>query len=237
MAKSKKTFRKRIFRRRKFHKKITNKQTAGFMGNGQALLTINKGLGFPLRFRTKLRYVERTAITSTSGVLAIQNYRANGCYDPNAALAGHQPMYFDQLTTVYNYFKVIGSKITVELVPQGTSIQTPVYLALWTDEDGNYTGSFSQAIELGLLRNYVVIGGNARNTRSRLTYNWSLKKTFKDIYNASSVTGSGAADPAQQTYYMIGFQPVDSSTTTSYSMLVTIDYIVDFFELRDVGQS
>lgn len=219
-------------------KKITNQQTKGFQGNGQALLTINKGLGFPLRMRTKLRYVETGALTTgATGIMSIHSFRANGLYDPNHTNAGHQPMYYDQYMAVYNHWKVLGSKITVEIIPAGTSTQVPIHAALWVDDDFAYNGTFGQALELGVLKNYLLIGGQSKNTKQRLTNTWSLKKYFKDKYNAAQVTGNITSDPTEQSAYMLGFQAVDGVSEPNYNMIVTIDYIVDFFELKDTSQS
>lgn len=233
---TRRTRRRRTYRRR--YRKPTSRQTKGFMGNGQALLTINKGLGFPLRMRTKLRYVETSALTTGAvGVMSINSFRANGLYDPNNSGAGHQPMYYDQYMAVYNHWKVIGSRITIEICPATTAVQVPVHCALWVDDDFAFNGTFGSALELGVLKNYLMIGGQSKNTRQRLTQTWSLKKYFKDKYDSAAVCGSITSDPAEQSAFMLGFQAVDGVSMPQYSMVVTIDYIVDFFELKDTAQS
>lgn len=230
--------RKRAARTRRVRARLTNKQRAGFQGNGQALLTINKGLGFPLRMRTKLRYVETQQITpAATGLMSTTCFKCNGLTDPNSQIGGHQPMYFDQFMTVYNHYKVIGSKITVDFIPTDDDIQMPVKIALWVNDDATFNYSWAAALELGLIKNYLQIGGQSANNRTRLTNTWSLKRFFKDKYNTTQVTGSATSDPGEVSQYMIGFQAVDEVSMPVYNIVVTIDYIVDFFELADVAQS
>ena len=54
-------------------------------------------LAFAQRQRTTLRYVERQDfnVSSIDQIITVR-FLANGMYDPNTALGGHQPRGFDQ---------------------------------------------------------------------------------------------------------------------------------------------
>lgn len=50
-----------------------------------------------------------------------KTYRANGLFDPDAALGGHQPSGFDFWSGKYRNYVVLGSKITIRPLGQGSS--------------------------------------------------------------------------------------------------------------------
>ena len=50
------------------------------------------------------------------------------CADPNHTGVGHQPLYFDQLMTIYNHYIVIGAKITVKFTAYPATIPVNVCL-------------------------------------------------------------------------------------------------------------
>ena len=84
--------------------------------------------GFPDTLQTTLRYQETLSLSSSSGALFGYVYNLNGLYDPNHTGTGHQPLYFDQLMTIYNHYIVIGAKITVKFTAYPASIPVNVCL-------------------------------------------------------------------------------------------------------------
>ncbi|QGQ63634.1 capsid protein [Chicken circovirus 5] len=65
----------------------------------------------------RLTYCDNVTLDPGANVVAGRVFRANGLFDPDVALGGHQPYGFDQLMSIYNRFVVLGSKITVTAVP------------------------------------------------------------------------------------------------------------------------
>lgn len=235
----KKRFQYRRKGRRRYRRKRRADQTRqGYMGTGSALLTVNKGLGFPLRFRTKLRYVESFQLKPLpTGIMSTYVFTCNDIFDPNHTTTGHQPFYYDQITLIYNNWKVLGSKISLDIIPNGTAVQAPIRTACWIDDDGTYNYTFVNALEHGRLKNFRQTGGQVQSKPGRLTNTWSLKKQFKDKYTAAQVCGSQTTSPNLRQFYMIGFEAVDQTSEPSYQCVATIDYIVDFFNLNDLPSS
>lgn len=134
----------------------------GLMGNQPMQLVIHKGLGFPVRFRTKMRYNELVSIASVGGSLSAYTFVANGLFDPNNTGTGHQPMYFDQAMLIYNHYKVIGSKINVKIAgPSNASTPTAnTQIAVIVTDDNTLSGvtSFSQIVEWGQLNAFKLYG-------------------------------------------------------------------------------
>lgn len=218
--------------------KVTSKTTKGFNGNGLSLLTINKGLGFPLRFRTKLRYVESLVFQPlTTGIMNTYAFACNDLYDPNHTATGHQPFYYDQLSLVYNSWKVIGSKINVTISPMGTAVLNPVKFTVFVDDDGTYNYSFTNLLEHGRLTNFLETGGHTKAISNRVTKKWSLKKQFKDKYMGQSVCGSQTVSPVTRQFFILAIQALNQTAEPQYHVTVVIDYIADFFNQNDLPSS
>jgi len=77
--------------------------------------------GFPDRMKTKLQYQDVVQLSASAGSPAIWQFRMNSLYDPDLTGTGHQPQWFDQLSAVYNNYKVLGSKITCTFIPNNIS--------------------------------------------------------------------------------------------------------------------
>nr|AGA18419.1 hypothetical protein [uncultured marine virus] len=81
--------------------------------NRQLTVPRNK-IGFAQSFRTKLRYVtKKDMVVGSIDTVEFEKFRANGMYDPEVSLGGHQPRGFDQAMALYGVFTVLGSKISV----------------------------------------------------------------------------------------------------------------------------
>lgn len=234
---AKKTYKKRQYRRKTTVKNAGNGR--GFLGNTPKSLVIHNGLGFPARFRTKLRYTDTVSMSVVAGALKEYAYNCNGLFDPNRSGVGHQPMFFDQYMTIYNKYKVIGSKINVKIF-QGTAAIPEIQCILIVNDDNTVAPAvdINQLIEWGLLNSTKMLGGYYGPTiPQQMNSRWSLRRYFKDKYFDDSLIGSASANPTDESCYIIAFQALDRSSNVNLSFQVTVDYIVDFFELKDVAQS
>jgi len=72
---------------------------------------VSLGLGFPKIVKMTHRYSETIRMVSSAGVPQFQRFRANGMYDPNQTAGGHQPLFYDQMSVLYNHWKVIGARL------------------------------------------------------------------------------------------------------------------------------
>lgn len=77
--------------------------------------------GFPDRIRTKLQYQDVIQLSASAGSPGIWQFRMNSLQDPDYTGVGHQPQWYDQLSAVYSYYRVIGSKITCTFIPNNIS--------------------------------------------------------------------------------------------------------------------
>jgi len=193
--------------------------------------------GMPKTRRAILRYTEHlTSMTSTTGTLASYVFRANGLYDPNYTSTGHQPMGFDQWSALYNHYVVLGSKMTVKVLPQETNVSPCIIGTFLTDGTAvPYTtpGSFIEA-KRGPYRLF-----KATDRVVSLVQKYSSKKQFNVVDVKDNMDRLGAnvgADPTEEAMFNIWFFTMDLSTA-SLNLFVTIDYIVEFSEPKDMTTS
>lgn len=92
----------------------------------------------PLRFYTKLKYAfTGQQLALTAGTINRQTWAANGLFDPDISGTGHQPYYYDQLSTMYGSYRVYGVKIQIWAQATTSASQRPIYLTLWAQPSGD----------------------------------------------------------------------------------------------------
>jgi len=78
----------------------------------------------PDRLYVKLVYREQLTWAQASGNLGVQVYRGNSLFDPDLSGTGGQPMGFDQWTGFYASYTVLGSKIEVDSMMNGGTMDS-----------------------------------------------------------------------------------------------------------------
>lgn len=196
---------------------------------------VNLGMSIPDKVTITHKYRELVQLTTAAGGMGRYTFSANGMYDPNITGTGHQPMYFDQLSGLYNHYVVIGSKIKVRLVPYNQS-QPALQFALFLNDDTTLTPT--------------TVDGVAEQTKavSRLypatqaypasvTCKFSARKVFgPSIMANTALQGSNSANPAEQQFFDLVYS-VPTATGMSWWAECEIDYIAIWSERKDVGQS
>lgn len=205
--------------------------------------------GFPARKLVKLRYATRLNLDPPlNGVPVHNGYLANGMFDPNTAIGGHQPMGFDQWMTVYNHFTVLGSRITVQYVPNTTTVIAPIAFGVMLVDDNTMpyttTDALHQIMESKHGGRFLRLGANNNSATSyglRVTRNFSAKKFFgtKAIIGEDTYRGTVAGDPAETANFLVwACNPTTAGNDPpSCSFLVTIDYIAMLTERKELPQS
>jgi len=194
------------------------------------------GLGFPKRMVMTHRYTEQVPVTSTLGVIGKYQFSCNGMFDPNITGTGHQPMYFDQMSALYNHYTVIGSKLKITVSPSVTN-EDGFYTGCYLDDDtttSNITDitAVSEATS-GKIRMF------SPNAQVPHVYNrkWSAKKTFGgSVLGNDNLQGTPAGNPSEQTYYTFAIQSFGADTTFA-TLLVEYTFIAVWEELKQVAQS
>lgn len=193
------------------------------------------GQGFPKKLMSTHKYREIFTLTATAGVFTTYQFSCNGMYDPNITGTGHQPMYFDQMTPLYDHYCVIGSKMKWKLIP-ATSNSAAGYVSCYIEDNASVNAANTTGIaELPTGQSKQICPLVSRPTT--LTQKWSAKKYFgKNPLANTDLQGTSAGNPNEQSYFTVAIEGT-AATTVSYSIEVEIEYIAIWKELRDVPSS
>lgn len=198
------------------------------------------GTGLPQKVMVKHKYVTTYATTIGSGLTptyVVMN--ANGMYDPEVALGGHQPMYFDQYAGLYNHYTVIGSRVKFTISNGDTQESQYSYsLVAYRDDDGNPPSSATMEglAEQTQGNRLVTIPGGANNIYSS-SLSFSAKKTFGgSILGNPNLRGSATSNPTEGQYFVLALR---AGVGTGANVVITahIEYVAIWTELKDVAQS
>lgn len=193
--------------------------------------------GFPKMLKFTHRYADVFSITSTTGVRAVQQFACNGLYDPDLTNAGHQPLYFDQLTPIYDHYCVIGSKIKCKLIPNSATAGVSFCATLFVNDDGTVTPTALSGIIEQDTGKSVITGGVSPN-EVNLTSKWSARKYFgKNVLSNTDLQGTSTTNPNELSYYSLIIQAVDLASTVTCACIFEIEYIAIWKELKDIAQS
>lgn len=197
------------------------------------------GLGFPKKVTVTHKYNETVIIpTGTLGTMSTYNFTCNGMYDPNASSTGHQPMYFDQLSALYDHYTVIGSKITVTFSNQ-TGVDgnnRPCTVGILITDDGVITGNVNTLKENGYAKWKWT--GSLGYEKAIVTNKWSAKKTFGgSILGNDNLQGTPSVNPTELSYFTLFVDSSQSAIASSVVADVTITYIAVWDELKEVASS
>ena len=197
--------------------------------------------GLPRQKVVKLRYSQYGTLTNPgTGALVYQKFIANGIYDPDLTGTGHQPMGYDQMVLQYNHYIVLGSKITVQIIPPQDSSGYACVCGIYLSDDTtlpytNYTGFIES--QKGT---YKLMNGATTREQS-ITSKFSAKGFFAvtDVKDNVDRFGQTVGDnPSEQAIFNLWYQAMDGGAgPTNLLYLATIEYIVQFSEPKDATQS
>lgn len=196
---------------------------------------VNLGLGFPKQLTLKHKYRDTLSLTSTAGALATQLYVANGLFKPDASNAGHQPLYFDQLTALYDHYCVIASKITWRFTAADNTNTKASYVAVFINDDTTGPASIGLMAEqtTGQLRQVPVYPDKS----VVITQTWDAAKYFgPSVLANTDLQGTIAANPTEQSIFTLGYQATGGGTT-SITIEVELEFVTTWKELKDVTAS
>lgn len=197
------------------------------------------GLGFPNKLMFKHKYVKDQIISISAGSPTSKTFLCNGLFQPETA-AGHQPMYFDQLTALYDHYTVVGAvmKCTFSTITTGSGGSPPVICAVNVNDDTTMTPTTMQnVLELTPSVGRVVLG--AQNSQAVIVSKWSAKGTFGgSILANDNLQGTSAANPTEVScWHVVCAVAGGGSDSLSISVLVEIEYIAVWDELKDIASS
>lgn len=225
----------------------TNKRTRnrknGKKGNRRFRRRDNvpQSIVFPRQKRVMMRYTTMLSIDSTGPTITNQVFSANNINDPEVAIGGNRPIPYDQWKTWYNHYCVVGSKMTVKLFPSTNTTNVPNAVGVYLDDSNTIPTTYDIIVMNAKGQYKVMPTAQSAGGQYTLTATYSAKRFFNITDIKDNFEQLGAPfdnNPKDQAYFHVWCQPVDKLTNTGgYSGVVTIDYIVDLFEPKDLPAS
>jgi len=212
---------------RKFNKKAKGASLSKYKG------IVPFGLGFPRKAIVTHKYHDLVQLTSTYGSVANLQYVANGMWDPDFTLGGHKPIYFNQLSSIYNHYHVIGSKIIFRIT---AALPSSMAMAVcYLNDDTVITPATNGYFEQSTSK-HVSIPNNTIGTHT-IVRNFSAKKIFGgSILGNNKLRGDAATNPVEQSVYsLLLYCPLTGTGT--FNVEVDVEYTAIWTEVRDVISS
>jgi len=193
--------------------------------------------------RTELVYADFYNYSSLTLTSIYKAFRGNGAYDPDVALGGHQPLAYDQISSLYSKYKVHGSRMEISIMnnqdPGGiTHLNKTITMVCYpsvraTPVSNGMTNLIEQPYAQRVQTSPVLTAGARKNlTMSYRTTSEVFGQNTSDQDFAADVT----ANPVKEWYWVIwmgceGQEPIDVSIT------VKIYYDVTFFARKTLSSS
>lgn len=194
--------------------------------------------GFPTTLRTKLRYHEDIGFSSVSGAVSGNVMRANSLFDPNETGVGHQPLYFDQFSAVYNRYQVYAATITVVFSPVTETAATSDWLVGIVGQSTNTVGAVPSTLcEQGHAKWAVINGRNGGPNQKTLTLTYTPESCLALTNKDTDVGALISANPDQSYKFLVWCADMQASGTTSLIGSVDITYDVVFSDRITVAAS
>ena len=186
----------------------------------------------PKQLFNRLKYAETVNVSIPLSGLGSYLYSCNGMYDPNITGTGHQPMYFDQFMAMYDHYTVLKSTMKATVVANSTGA---CIFSLGQDDDTTISAANSYTIWERPGYQTKVVNAPVEPSNTSLWSKWDAVKVFGgDPQSDPAMQGSATSNPTEQTYYVLYFDTLPSTTVT---VLVEIWYDVVWDEFVSVVSS
>jgi hypothetical protein len=211
---------------RKNKRRSTKRETTRFALHHPSPQASLGAVGFPLKLRTTLKYVDTVSLTLGAGSVSTRQFSCNGLFDPDITSTGHQPCYFDNLTAIYDHYTVFSSRVKFTLLSlTGTGINASLYV----DDDTTTTTFAAQSAEQGTGVSLMQV---LTTPAKSLTMTWDAKQYFGgDIFDNDNLQGTASANPTEQSYFTLTVTDL-TGIAWSYYLLVELEYDAIWDELK-----
>jgi hypothetical protein len=190
--------------------------------------------GFPDRITTELRYHMTTPLNSTTGSVAKQGFRWNSCFDPDYTGSGHQPLYWDQYTAMYDNYVVSDARAVVKFA---NASNAPFIVGVSTDDDTTTSSTIDTLCEQNHSMSTLLPPQTGSLSAIEFHPNWNYETVIGDNPFASQGAKTAiGADPAQISLLNCFAATADASSSSCY-VDVYLYQKVTFTELKTPTQS
>lgn len=192
---------------------------------------------FPRMYSCPMTYAEVTTKALTAGLFNWHFMCANGIYDANQTGTGTQPLYFDQLSSIYGFYAVTSSRIELTVSGPSTSNNNLIAVVYEDDDTAGAANTASAMQRPGAV--YRMWNSNQETMPGGpLKLSFSAANTFGNPrpWTDPQLSGIGASNPAQETFFVFTLEDKTLQTTT-FTFSFKIVYQVVWYELKTIGES
>lgn len=202
----------------------------------QATTTVNRSLQpIPSRYICKMKYASTITTAAVSGVY---QFRLNSLYDPDLTGIGHQPMAFDNLSLLYNKYRVISCGWRIQQPSNYNG--TPIIVACNPNNDPLISWTnFGEMCEQPRTKYLLNNPGGRIMTLSGKTYLPKLLGRTKAQYMADDIYSSVVStNPVENALlYVNTFSGQTGEAIGSVPLHVVLEYTVEWFDQKHILQS
>jgi len=195
--------------------------------------TVGKPMPFPVRMVAKLKYCETLTLTNSLTPVGNLNIACNSIYDPNLTGTGHQPYGHDTYAAIYNQYTVLASKITFRFNAGPTSVLT------WGGGIEDTVGTTFNVDTWAERPTYKSVYARLPSSeQTTLTLYWDRNRRFpgRDLYR--ELSAPFGANPSEIEIFNLVCQTyTGGSTLGTVYCFVEVEYVVEMYELKDLGDS
>lgn len=206
--------------------------------------------GFPDSVKVKLRYCQIIRLNLAGATPDQHLFRCIAPQNPSyTAITDHQPMYYDQWSSIYTHYTVLGSKIRMDSLPGSnvTSNQPNGFFGIYTTTDTQGIDVFTDDIGVLEANNStnmriagLLTGSNSTPSKSAYAMSkFSTRKFFgcKDPQDGGAYSALTTSIPNQEAYWACYYSPIGTNDPATQQFLITIEYIIEFRDRRPVDIS
>jgi len=208
----------------KGRKRTQKKQKRRNAGGRSQVERIRFPQGIPRFMEVTLLYAQYNTFTTAAGAIALQNFRGNSLFDPDKTGTGTQPMYFDQWATLYNRYRVLGSRIEVIAIPTGGGVGAIADVILYpgdqeTADSSIYTMMQRPRAKMINLNVNTGVGSRKMSASMRTAKLYGVPEV--QVRTDDSYASTTAASPSSVWYWNTAVQESGGGAT---ALTVTIEY-------------
>ncbi len=185
--------------------------------------------GFPPTLQTRLRYCDTVPITCTSGALGKYVFQVNSLFDPDFTGTGHQPLYRDTFSAIYDSYAVVSARVRARMV---NTANIPAHCGVVFEDDTTASTSYNVLMEQNTGQHWLLPSQSGSLSSHSFSINWSCEKMLGiDPYHDQSYKSAFGSNPTVLGALCCWIQPVDLATTATYYLNIEIDQLVYLSDL------
>lgn len=189
---------------------------------------------FPARIFMKMKYSDVITLTpGASGVASETVYRLNSVYDPYYAAGGHQAYGFDQVSALYQKYRVWKASWTLTATPNGTTNQY-IYTIPVCNNTTVAGLNPSMVMEFPRVQYKPVSMNNPTVIRGRVNIPKMLGLS-KAAYTTGEYDSLTTGNPSEAVHLNIG--GFSNGGTGTVLGTIRVNYTVEFYDPILIGQS